>query len=92
LRREDINKKGISTFAPCLGNKFSSTTHIVLGQRTRAFNMIFSMAQQKLRNAFGMELVELPSRAGMEQDAFAPSQTQAQTQDPTLAIGIKKRG
>jgi len=48
------------------------------------------MAQQKLRNAFGMELVELPSRAGMEQDAFAPSQTQ--TQDPTLAIGIKKRG
>jgi hypothetical protein len=48
------------------------------------------MAQQKLQNAFGMELVELPSRAGMEQDALAPTQTQ--TQDPTLAIGIKKKG
>jgi hypothetical protein len=36
-----------------------------------------------------MELVEPPSRAGMEQD-FAPTQTQ--TQDPNLATGIKKKG
>jgi hypothetical protein len=48
------------------------------------------MAQEKLRNAFGMELVELPSRAGIEQDVFPA--TQGQTQDPTLSIGIKKRG
>jgi hypothetical protein len=45
------------------------------------------MAQEKLQRAFGMELVELPSRAGMEQDL-----TQTQTQDATLGTGIKKKG
>ena len=39
-----------------------------MGTKTRAFNRVFELAQQKLRNTFGMELAELPSRAGLDQE------------------------
>lgn len=50
------------------------------------------MAQQKLRDSFGMELIELPSRTELEQESGPATQTQTQTQDGPLATGIKKRG
>ena len=50
------------------------------------------MAQQKLRDSFGMELVELPSRTELEQENDPATHTQTQTQDGPLATGIKKRG
>ncbi|KAF9530740.1 MAGE family-domain-containing protein [Crepidotus variabilis] len=59
----------------------------VLGQAARAFNRVFLFAQQKLRDAFGMELVELPSRAGLEADA-APDGESSQARPTT---GLKKR-
>lgn len=58
----------------------------VLGQNSRAFNRIFALAQQKLQDAFGMELVELPSRAGLDDSGFDGTQ---ETQPTT---GLKKKG
>ncbi|KAF8183694.1 MAGE family-domain-containing protein [Pholiota molesta] len=56
----------------------------VLGN-TRAFNTVFEMAQAKLRDTFGMELVELPSRAGLDKDGDdEPNETQ-------IATTIKKK-
>jgi len=60
----------------------------VLGTNSRSFNVVFALAQQKLRDAFGMEMVELPSRAGLEQDAALEDGSQENR--PTT--GIKKRG
>jgi hypothetical protein len=62
--------------------------YVVLGQRARAFNTIFATAQQKLKATFGMELVELPSRSGLEQE----NTYDAQSQDAPVPTGIKKRG
>ena len=39
-----------------------------MGPQTRAFNRVFDIAQKKLRNTFGMELTELPSRAGLDRE------------------------
>ena len=39
-----------------------------MGTKTRAFNHIFELAQRKLRNTYGTELAELPSRAGLDQE------------------------
>ena len=58
---------------------------LVLGN-TRNFNAVFAAAQQKLRDTFGMELTELPSRAGLEKDGDeGPNEAE-------VATGAKKRG
>ena len=41
---------------------------LVLGSNTRIFKIVFAEAQKKLQSVFGMELVELASRAGREQE------------------------
>lgn len=66
-------------------------TFIVLGSNTRAFNHVFEIAQELLRNTFGMELVELQSRAGLEQDTNLNA-TQDDLNEARKATGIKKKG
>jgi melanoma-associated antigen len=58
-----------------------------MGTNTRAFNRVFELAQQKLRNTFGMELAELPSRAGLEQENNNEEENEARR-----ATGVKKKG
>lgn len=62
----------------------------VLGSNTRAFNHVFEIAQELLRNTFGMELVELQSRAGLEQDTNLNA-TQDDLNEARKATGIKKK-
>ena len=58
-----------------------------MGTKTRAFNRIFELAQRKLRNTFGMELAELPSRAGLDQENNNDEENEARK-----ATGTKKKG
>ena len=58
-----------------------------MGSKTRAFNRIFELAQQKLRGTFGMELAELPSRAGLDQENNNEEENEARK-----ATGTKKKG
>ena len=60
---------------------------LVMGTHTRAFNRIFELAQKKLRNTFGMELAELPSRAGLEQENNDDEENEARK-----ATGTRKKG
>lgn len=57
-----------------------------MGTQTRAFNRIFELAQKKLRNTFGMELAELPSRAGLNQE------NDEEENEARKATGTKKKG
>ncbi|KAG6856199.1 hypothetical protein H0H87_006595 [Tephrocybe sp. NHM501043] len=56
----------------------------VMGQNSRAFNHIFKRAQDILQKTFGMELVELQTRAGLETDT-------TRQYDDRNATGIKKK-
>ncbi|KAJ7583842.1 MAGE family-domain-containing protein [Mycena floridula] len=47
-------------------------TKKIMGSNTRAFNRVFEAAQGKLRKIFGMELLELRSRAELAKDATGP--------------------
>ena len=58
-----------------------------MGTKTRAFNRVFELARKKLRNTFGMELVELPSRAGLDQENNNEEENEAR-----MAIGARRRG
>jgi melanoma-associated antigen len=58
-----------------------------MGTHSRAFNHIFGLAQQKLRNTFGMELAELPSRAGIDQENNNEEENEARK-----ATGTRKKG
>ena len=60
---------------------------IVIGTKARAFNRVFQLAQQKLRNTFGMELAELPSRAGLDQENNNEEENEARK-----ATGSRKKG
>lgn len=57
-----------------------------MGTKTRAFNRVFELAQQKLRNTFGMELAELPSRAGLDQE------NNDEENEARKATGARKKG
>lgn len=60
----------------------------VLGSSTRMFNVVLGRAQEILRQTFGMDLVELQSREGLERE------TGDKDKDAELlkATGVKKRG
>ncbi|CAA7264566.1 unnamed protein product [Cyclocybe aegerita] len=58
----------------------------VLGPNARSFNRVFELAQKKLREVFGMELVELPTRAGLEKDG-----NEEGADEPRLETGLKKK-
>jgi hypothetical protein len=57
-----------------------------MGTNTRAFNRVFDLAQRKLRNTFGMELAELPSRAGIDQN------NNEEENEARKATGARKKG
>ncbi|EPQ53113.1 MAGE-domain-containing protein [Gloeophyllum trabeum ATCC 11539] len=57
----------------------------VLGSNTRSFNVVMEQAQKILRKTFGMELVELRSRAGLDQEENAEADGEERT-------GLKKKG
>jgi len=60
----------------------------VLGPHTRAFNVVFEGAQQKLRKTFGMELVEVPTRAALDEENAADEELD----DIRQATGVRKKG
>ncbi|KAF7359315.1 MAGE domain-containing protein [Mycena sanguinolenta] len=63
-----------------------------LGSNGRAFNRVFTTAQGILRNTFGMELVELRSRAELDKDTAAPgTQNQDGLEEARKAAGVKKK-
>ncbi|KAF8882956.1 MAGE family-domain-containing protein [Infundibulicybe gibba] len=65
-------------------------TKKVLGSNGRLFKNVFDKAQSILQRTFGMELVELQSRAGLEQEANAENNEDPLT-EARKAAGIKKR-
>ncbi|KAI5121740.1 hypothetical protein M0805_009030 [Coniferiporia weirii] len=59
----------------------------VLGANTRAFTNVLLMAQEILRSVFGMELVELASRAERERE----QNMNDEIQDDANATGLRKK-
>lgn len=58
-----------------------------MGSNSRAFSRVFDAAQEKLRKVFGMELVELRSRAEIAKDAIG-----ADDENEQRAATGKKKG
>jgi hypothetical protein len=71
LRREDINKKG--SLFPIFSLVYSESSSKVLPNSTRSFKAVFDRAQTILDGTFGFQLQELPSKAGLDQEAAAAS-------------------
>jgi melanoma-associated antigen len=67
-------------------------------QRGGAFKVVFEEAQSILRRTFGMELVELPTRAATQQEKDHQERRGAGTQngddggDRQAVTGLKKKG
>ena len=57
--------------------------HVVLGSKSRQFNEVLSIAQQKLRTIFGMELVELQQHTEEKND---------QQKEAAEKMNLKKKG
>lgn len=69
-------------------------TKKVLAPHTRLFTRVFAAAQGILRDTFALELVELPSRAGLDQEnANEPTQGAAEDHltQARKATGMKKK-
>ncbi|KAF9466735.1 MAGE family-domain-containing protein [Collybia nuda] len=64
-------------------------TKKVLGPNTRAFNHVYDIAQDILRKTFGMELVELQSRAGLDKDASNANEDELN--EARNATGVRKK-
>ena len=72
----------------------------VMGSQRGAFKLVFNEAQTILRNTFGMELVELPTRAAAHDATVGQDKIQdkAGTQngehagERQMATGLKKKG
>ncbi|KAJ6472320.1 MAGE family-domain-containing protein [Mycena vitilis] len=62
----------------------------VLGSSTRAFPRVLEMAQERLRNVFGMELVELRSRAELDKDKDTGAAGD-DLEEARKATGVKKK-
>lgn len=67
-----------------------NSTILVLGPNTRAFNHVYDLAQDILQKTFGMELVELQSRAGLDKDANNANEDELN--EARKATGVKKKG
>jgi hypothetical protein len=101
LRRDEISKKSTlyivfsyELFRPYLLHLCS-----VLGADKRTFNAVFEKAQQVLRKTFGMEMVELRTRAAervAEKDADGKNKSAAgndsDLEEARNAAGGKKKG
>ncbi|TFK38514.1 MAGE family-domain-containing protein [Crucibulum laeve] len=62
----------------------------ILAGNSRAFNHVFTLAQEKLRSTFGIEFVELPSRAGLDQELNGDA-GEDELNDARKATGMKKK-
>ena len=62
----------------------------MIGSQARSFNYIFELAQDILRSTFGMELVELRSRAELVK--VANITLDDELDEARQNIGIKKKG
>ncbi|KAG7442695.1 MAGE-domain-containing protein [Guyanagaster necrorhizus] len=60
----------------------------VLGSSTRSFNQVFQLAQNTLRKTFGMELVELRSRAELGKDSVGGDED---LDEVRKTAGVKKK-
>lgn len=82
-----------------------TASHTVLGSKRTSFSTVFAQAQTILRDTFGMELVELQTRAatqetvtGVDQDKKKKqpnaSQANGDAEEPTgkTITGMKKKG
>ncbi|KAH8827382.1 MAGE-domain-containing protein [Flagelloscypha sp. PMI_526] len=58
--------------------KREDITKKVMGKHTRDFNQVFSLAQQKLRKTFGMELVELKHKGALANEDSTRGQSTAE--------------
>lgn len=63
---------------------------IVLGSNARSFNVVFEGAQKILRKTFGMELIELRSRAELYADGN--ENKDEGLEEARKATGVKKKG
>ena len=61
----------------------------VLGSNSRSFSRVFDCAQDILQKTFGMELAELPSRAGLDADT---NEADDELNEARKATGMKKKG
>lgn len=84
LKRDEISKKGQNmSFYACYS---TIDTAPVFNGRARDFKAVFAAAQATLQSVFGMELVEMMSRAEMEKEQITDL-PQAEN-----ATGLKKKG
>ncbi|KIJ99264.1 hypothetical protein K443DRAFT_680105 [Laccaria amethystina LaAM-08-1] len=66
-------------------------TKKVLGANaSRVLNSVFLAAQEKLRKVFGMELVEIPSRGGLDQENDING-NEEELAEARRATGVKKK-
>ena len=66
-----------------------TSTLVVLGNTPRAFKDVLERAQGILQTTFGMELVELQSRAELDKEEASKDNTDG---DRRKATGVKKKG
>ena len=96
LKREDIVKKGPSHLSPQPEHHRTRTEPLlpVLGVNRRAFSLVFGQAQKILNKTFGMELVELKTRAQEDNNTDGPENRNDDTalEDVRNATGVKKKG
>lgn len=93
LRRDEINKKGVYFLAICrLCIEIILRVFKVLGSSARSFNTVFEQAQKILRKTFGMEFVELRSRAETQADGTANANKDDDLEEARNATGMKKKG
>uniref|UniRef100_A0A0W0F617 MAGE domain-containing protein n=1 Tax=Moniliophthora roreri TaxID=221103 RepID=A0A0W0F617_MONRR len=62
----------------------------VMGGNARIFNRVFEQANATLKKTFGMELVELPSKASLEEEATGTVED-AELEEARKAVGGKKK-
>jgi len=60
IRREGIKEKG--QYSTLKNSQLLTTSYIVFGKHKVSFKQVFDEAQEQLRNKFGMEMIELPSK------------------------------
>jgi hypothetical protein len=90
LKRDEISKKG---WAFTIYFHRIHTASTVLGANKRSFNEVLANAQDILKKTFGMELVELKSRAAEEEDGEKrKNANDEELEEARNATGIKKRG
>ncbi|KAG2002440.1 hypothetical protein CC2G_004632 [Coprinopsis cinerea AmutBmut pab1-1] len=94
-RANDLVRIALFTEQKRMHLRREDITKKVLAPHPKLFKRVFAEAQKILRETFGMEMVELPTRAGLEQSEFASTQGPgAQTQQEEgsrRTTGIKKK-